>query len=436
VDLAIPETCNGRDDDSDGRIDEGFPVGGPCAVGVGECTTNGAFLCTLAGDRICSALPGTAGDEICNGLDDDCDGAVDEAFVGELGLPCSVGTGRCSTMGTVICGEGGLPTCSATQGEAVDETCNDADDDCDGFTDEAFPDLGAPCTVGQGSCSAAGVAVCSEDGAGTTCDAVPRNPTAEACNGLDDDCDERVDEERSCGEYVRDQCHVWLGWAQFGAGPAAPSVNWGACPDEGASIRANLRCTGSTPDEQLRFLTLADNYELSADDQLAFAFTCDDEMSPLVAQWLETRCAFFIGHAAGEDAPDAVDEWGDCPASLAGPDPLACTSSGRDGLFHTLGFRDVVDEDDHFALAFICTDPAQEDRAANVTDAVQVRFAWAHSDSGEADLVEAGCPSEGPEHACAESGGDGLFHRMSISAAIRARPGEEADRFALSLGAR
>jgi len=278
VDMAIPETCNGQDDDGDGQTDEGFPVGGPCAVGIGECEASGEFLCTNGGDRICSALPGPEVDEICNGLDDDCDGTADEVFAGELGLACSVGTGLCATMGTVICGEGGLPTCSATQEEATPEVCNDADDDCDGFTDETFPELGDPCSVGQGACAAAGVAVCSEDGSGTTCDAVPRNPAAELCNGLDDDCDDQVDEERSCGTYVRDQCNVWLGWAQFGAGPPAPSETWGACPVEGASVRPNLRCTGSTPDGQLRFLTLADNYELSADDQLAFAFTCNDEV--------------------------------------------------------------------------------------------------------------------------------------------------------------
>ena len=80
------ELCNGRDDNCDGTVDEGYAweealLGDNCD-GPGECTI-GVVECT--GDAlaaVCStALGGRAydgGEELCNGLDDDCDGATDE----------------------------------------------------------------------------------------------------------------------------------------------------------------------------------------------------------------------------------------------------------------------------------------------------------------------------------------------------------------------
>ena len=434
-DVPVPEQCNGTDDDSDGQIDEGFPVGGPCSAGIGECATDGVFQCTPAGDRICSALPGSPTDESCNGLDDDCDGAPDEDF-DSLGLPCNVGIGECRRSGSVACGPNGVPACAADVGESADELCNGLDDDCDGFADETFVNLGDPCTAGFGACQSPGVMVCSEDGQAALCDAEARNPAQEACNGLDDDCDESVDEEQICGSYVRDHCAVWLGWSQFGLGPMAPSPSWGACPEEPAGASPNIRCTRTTPDADFGFLVLEGSYALDADDNLALAFTCTDDDAPLVAQWLQSNCNVFLGHTETDMPPEAGPTWGDCPDSLAGPGPLACTSSARDGLFHTLGFRDLVDDDDHFSVAFVCLDPAQADRAANVTAAVDVRFAWAQSADAEADLLAAGCPSEGDDFACASSSGDGLFHVMSIGAPILSSPNADGDRFGISLESR
>jgi hypothetical protein len=72
------ERCNGMDDDCAGGIDDGFA----CALGaVGACTTS----CGSTGTRACGAScawsacepPGT---ETCNGRDENCDGAVDEGF--------------------------------------------------------------------------------------------------------------------------------------------------------------------------------------------------------------------------------------------------------------------------------------------------------------------------------------------------------------------
>jgi hypothetical protein len=133
--------------------------------------------------------------ERCDGIDNNCDGGVDEAFP-MLGEPCSAGVGACLRDGTLVCGEDGVGLqCSALAGVPADETCNDRDDDCDGATDEGVADCCDPgeqvvCGRNQGRCRE-GHQVCGPDRAFGACDAA--GPVDEACNGEDDDCDGIVD---------------------------------------------------------------------------------------------------------------------------------------------------------------------------------------------------------------------------------------------------
>jgi hypothetical protein len=117
--------------------------------------------------------------ETCNGRDDDCDGSADDGFI--LGTPCSDGIGGCARSGLMVCAADGLSTrCSVVAGSPSPETCNLADDDCDGTTDEGFDEDGDGWTFCGGDCA----------------DTVPAvHPGAEEVfNGVDDDCNNVIDD--------------------------------------------------------------------------------------------------------------------------------------------------------------------------------------------------------------------------------------------------
>ena len=72
------EICDGRDNNCNGQIDEGFDVGAPCSAGLGICQRSGQKVCSADHkSTVCNAVPGAPQTEVCNGLDDDCDGTVD-----------------------------------------------------------------------------------------------------------------------------------------------------------------------------------------------------------------------------------------------------------------------------------------------------------------------------------------------------------------------
>jgi len=75
------EVCNGVDDDCNGRVDDGIA---PVSCGVGACRRT--VSCT--GGRMAACAPGRAIAEVCgNAVDDDCDGMTDEACAGDAGAP-------------------------------------------------------------------------------------------------------------------------------------------------------------------------------------------------------------------------------------------------------------------------------------------------------------------------------------------------------------
>ena len=113
------------------------------------------------------------------------------------------------------------------------ERCDGVDNDCDGQVDDGF-DVGAACTVGVGACAATGVQVCGADGTGLSCTAVAGTPSVETCNGLDDDCDGVVDD--ACIPSAPSIRFPWSGYqsgslwtpASAAAAPLRPTFRWAA----------------------------------------------------------------------------------------------------------------------------------------------------------------------------------------------------------------
>jgi hypothetical protein len=183
------EVCNDLDDDCDGVVDNGFSDKGmPCTVGTGACEATGAYVCDTDTTLKCDATEGTAGAEDCDGIDDDCDGKIDEDF--DVGMPCDGADTDTCPDGVIACTS--LTTAACNDTLAADpERCDTFDNDCDGNTDEGF-DLGAPCDGTDSDACNEGVIVCNGTG-GTICNDTSTS-NVEVCNGADDDCRNGADD--------------------------------------------------------------------------------------------------------------------------------------------------------------------------------------------------------------------------------------------------
>jgi len=219
------ELCDGADNDCDGVIDNGFDLQsdptncGKCGVvcdaanAVSSCQLGACGFTCKPGfydadkkaqdgcEYACkpSAIPA----EVCDGIDNDCNGLIDGDDPGLVYTPAdrictSSAAGSCQT---------GLSTCIAGKvlcvgaGPPSEEVCDGRDNNCNGAIDESDPNLGkvcyAPGVAGCDPVTGACVGECKRGGyvcsSGSLVCGGMVTPKVEVCDGKDNDCDGVVD---------------------------------------------------------------------------------------------------------------------------------------------------------------------------------------------------------------------------------------------------
>ena len=270
------ERCDGVDNDCDGSIDEGDAVDEGLWYADSDADTFGD---AGSSTRACDAPAGYVADatdcddasvgvnpaeiELCNGIDDNCDGAVDEDTAADAAVwyadsdrdaygEASTAFASCSAPAGFVSEAGDCDDADPAVSPSALESCDGVDNNCDGAIDE---DTAVDASFwyadvdGDGYGDPAATAVdcvqptgwVADDSDCDDLDAAVNPSGTEVCNGIDDDCDGRIDPADSA------DAATW--YADSDADTYGdPSVTTTACSAPSDYVLDDTDCDDSAPD--------------------------------------------------------------------------------------------------------------------------------------------------------------------------------------------
>jgi hypothetical protein len=331
------EACNAIDDDCDTLTDETFScvAGSAQSCIVGSCS--GSQTCSSS--CTWSACTVSAG-EVCNGIDDNCNGVADEGFACILGRTQACSVGACGGTQTCVAGcSWGACTVTAT------EICNGVDDNCNGVTDEGFtciPGRTQACSVG----ACGGTQTCSSSCGWGSCTVT----AVESCNGVDDNCNGLTDETFTCRMGATQSCTNTCGAAGTQS-CSAGSCTWGSCcgvevcgnscdDDCDGLVNEGCACSGDTCACPLTVAGSGGTYTGSTSGMAAdYAATCTSAGGPdVVYTWTPTSSGTVQIDTIGSGFDTVLHVYtGGCTGTS-----VACNDDGGGSLTSLVTFSAVA----------------------------------------------------------------------------------------------
>lgn len=274
INPAATEVCDSKDNNCNAQIDEGVQLtfyrdadgdgyGNPNGATLQACAATSGYVSnkTDCNDSSNTSYPGAT--ELCDGLDNDCDNTVDDGLNaktfykdadGDLYGNAASTTTACAAPPGYVSNSTDCNDSSKTTYPGATETCDGADNDCDGIKDE-----GTPCydddkdgyTENQGDCNDANASI--NPGA--------KEPTSP--NGVDDNCNGKIDDTTVCWDDDAD------GYLEQSSAQSCPGYALGAygstVPKGGDCNDANVYIYPSAPE---RFNGKDDNCDGQIDDTI------------------------------------------------------------------------------------------------------------------------------------------------------------------------
>ncbi len=381
------ESCDEADNDCDGTVDEGVTTTfyadadgdgeGDADTTVEACDAPSGYVGDAldCDDTAASVTPSAT--ELCDAVDNDCDGATDEASAADAAtwyadadgdgygdadspeLACDAPSG--TVADSTDCDDG-----SSALSPGADEVCDGVDNDCDSLVDDDDPDVTDAITwyLDADGDGYAGALYTTEAcdmpsgflGAVEDCDdtSTSINPEGfEDCNDLDDDCDDAVDEEGST---------LWYADAD-GDGYGDPAVTTTDCEQPSGYVANSDDCDDTGPGD-----TDGDGLQDCEDDDidgdgLRGDWDADDEDGSVTrgpnaglggdGAWTETGSVSVGGDATwsstvldgGAAAGDTSIAVHDAADFAEGDELLVLAQQGEDAGTHQFVYVAAVDGD-------------------------------------------------------------------------------------------